>query len=267
MLEFLQYDFVVRAFVAGIATAVVAPLIGMFLVVRRYALMADTLAHVSLVGVALGLLTGINPLASALVIAIVASMGMERLRESKHVSGENVLALFLSGGLAIAVVLMSLSGGSGANLVSYLFGSITTVSASDVILMIGISVLVLASVITLYKEFFFVSFNETLAIASGLPVRLLNILLMILAAMTVAISMRVVGVLLIGALMVIPIVSAIQFRWSFKKTLIMGMIFSLVSVVTGLCTSYYLDLASGGTIVVAALIIFFISLIANRGKR
>ncbi len=266
MLDLFQYDFIVRAFIAGIITAIIAPLIGMFLVVRRYSLMADTLAHVSLVGVAVGLLTNLNPVLSSLVTAVIASIGIERLRESKKVFGESVLALFLSGGLAIAVVLISLSHGFSVNLVSYLFGSITTVSTSDIYIIAGASIIIFATVLILYKEFFFISFNEELAVANGLNVRALNILLIVLAAITVSLSMRIVGVLLIGALMIIPIVSAMQFKLSFKKTLITGIIISLISVISGLFASYYLNLATGGTIVVIALIIFCLSLIINRGK-
>jgi zinc transport system permease protein len=266
MLSIFQYDFLIRAFVAGIITAIIAPLIGMFLVVRRYSLMADTLAHVSLVGVAIGLLTNLNPVLSSLFTVVIASIAIEKLRENKKVFGESILALFLSGGLAVAVVLISLSHGFNVNLVSYLFGSITTVSLTDIYIIAGVGVLILATIFTLYKELFFISFNEELAIANGLKVRFFNILLIILAAVTVALSMRIVGVLLIGALMIIPVVSAIQFRLSFFKTLIVAVIISLVSVIFGLFTSYYFNLASGGTIVVIALIIFGISLLINRNK-
>ena len=128
MLEIFQYDFMIRAFVAGVTIALLAPMIGMFLVVRRYSYLADTLAHVSLVGVALGVLTGINPIITAMGVAIAASLGIENLRENKRLFGESILALFLSGSLALAVVLMSLSKGFQGDLFSYLFGSITTVS-------------------------------------------------------------------------------------------------------------------------------------------
>jgi zinc transport system permease protein len=261
-----HYDFIVRAFEAGLITAIVAPLIGMFLVVRRYSLMADTLAHISLVGVAIGLLTNLNPVLCSLVTTAVASVGIERLRESRKIFGESVLALFLSGGLAVAVVLISLSHGFSVNLVSYLFGSITTVSPTDVYVIAGAGLLILAIMATLYKEFFFVSFNEELAAANGLNVRAFNILLITITAVTVSLSMRIVGILLIGALMIIPVVSAIQFRLSFLRTLLTAVAISIVSVVSGLFASYYLNLATGGTIVVVALLIFCLSLIINRRR-
>jgi zinc transport system permease protein len=260
MLDIFQYDFMVRAFEAGIAIGIAAPLVGMFLVVRRYSLMADTLAHVSLAGVAIGLLLAINPIFSAIGLSLVAAGGIESLRNSKRIFGESVLALFLSGSLAVAVVILSIAKGFNANLFSYLFGSISTVSPSDLWITGVLAVVVLLDVFLLYKELFFVSFDEELAAASGLPVRRLNLAMVMLAALTVSLSIRIVGVLLIGALMVIPVISAMQYGKGFRTTLILSVIFSLISVIVGLFASYYLDLASGGAIVLVALFIFIVSL-------
>ena len=260
MLDIFQYDFMVRAFEAGIAIGIAAPLVGMFLVVRRYSLMADTLAHVSLAGVATGLLLAINPIFSAIGLSLVAASGIESLRNSKRIFGESVLALFLSGSLAIAVVILSIAKGFNANLFSYLFGSISTVSPADLWITGVLAVVVFLDVFLLYKELFFVSFDEELAAASGLPVRRLNLAMVMLAALTVSLSIRIVGVLLIGALMVIPVISAMQYGKGFRTTLILSVIFSLISVVVGLFASYYLDLASGGAIVLVALVIFIGSL-------
>ena len=250
----------VRAFEAGIAIGVVAPLIGMFLVVRRYSLMADTLAHVSFAGVALGLLVGLNPIFSAIGLSVLAAFGIESLRSSGRIFGESVLALFLSGSLALAVVIISLSDGFNASLFGYLFGSISTVSTQDLWVIIILAVVVLLDVIFLYKELFFASFDAELARASGLPVKAINLTIVVLAAIAVAISIRIVGVLLIGALMVIPVISAMLYRRSFKYTLVLSVVFSVVSVIAGLFASFYLDLASGGAIVLVALIIFLLSL-------
>lgn len=251
----------VRAFEAGIAIGIVAPLIGMFLVVRRYSLMADTLAHVSFAGVALGLLFAINPIFSAIGLSAVAAFGIESLRSSRRIFGESVLALFLSGSLAIAVIILSLAKGFNANLFSYLFGSISTVSQEDLWVIIALAIIVFLDVVFLYKELFFTSFDPELAEASGLPVKVVNLMMVVLAAVAVAISIRIVGVLLIGALMVIPIISAMQYGRGFRTTLMLSVAFSLISVVLGLFASYYLNLASGGAIVVCALIVFLFSLI------
>lgn len=260
MLEIFQYDFMVRAFEAGIAIGIVAPLIGMFLVVRRYSLLADTLAHVSLAGVAIGLLFKFNPIFSAIMLSVGASFGIEQLRASRRIFGESVLALFLSGSLAIAVVTLSLAKGFNASLFSYLFGSISTVSQIDVWIIVALAIIVFLDIIFLYKELFFISFDEEVARASGLPVRRLNLAMVMLAAITVALSLRIVGVLLIGALMVIPVISAMQYKRGFRTTLLLSVCFSLFSVITGLFASYYFDLASGGAIVLVALFIFLVSL-------
>lgn len=254
----------VRAFEAGIAIGIIAPLIGMFLVVRRYSLLADTLAHTSLAGVAIGLLFRINPVLSAIVLSVIASLGIEQLRASRRVFSESVLALFLSGSLAVAVVILSLAKGFNAGLFGYLFGSISTVSQTDVWVIVALAVMVFLNVVLLYKELFFVSFDEELAQASGLPVRRLNFTIVLLAAITVALSIRIVGVLLIGALMVIPVISAIQYGRGFRATLILSVIFSLLSVLVGLFASYYFNLASGGAIVLVALIIFLLSLAVSK---
>lgn len=260
MFEIFQYDFMIRAFMAGIIIAIVAPLIGCFLVVRRYSLMADTLAHVSLVGVAVGLLTKGNPVATATITSVIAALGIEKLRTSKKIFGESILALFLSGSLAVASVLISLANSFNSNLFSYLFGSITTVSPQDLYFIGGLGLVVLISIFLVYKELFLVSSDEELAQVNGVNPKVFNILLVILAAVTVSLSMNIVGILLVGALMVIPVITAMQWARSFQQTLFFAVGFSFVSVVSGLFVSYYLDLASGGTIVLVALALFLFSL-------
>ncbi len=264
MPEIFQYDFMIRAFLAGTIIAIIAPLIGTFLVVRRYALMADTLAHVSLVGVAVGILTGGNPVITATVTSVIAALGIDKLRTTQKIHGESVLALFLSGSLAIASVIISLANGFNANIFSYLFGSISTVSESDLYFIGALGIVVLCAVFCLFKELFFVSFDEELAQANGLNVKVFNRILVILAAITVSLAMRIVGILLIGALMVIPVITAMQYGKSFKKTLLLSVLFSLIAVIIGLVVSYYANIASGGTIVLIALMLFLISLFLNK---
>lgn len=264
MPEIFELDFMVRAFGAGLLVAVIVPLIGVFLVVRRYSLMADTLAHVSLVGVAIGLLTKTHPVASAVIASTVAAVLIERLRGVKKIFAESILALFLSGSLAIAVVIISLARGLNANLLSYLFGSLSAIDSTDLYLLGALFIVVVSAVTLLYKEFFLVSFDEEIAEASGVKARALNLVMVILAAVTVSVSMRIVGVLLIGALMVIPVISARQFDRSFLRTMFLAIGFSVTSVISGLVLSYYYDLASGGTIVLVSLCMFFISIVVNR---
>ena len=254
----------VRAFAAGAIVGVIAPLIGTFLVIRRFSRLADTLAHVSLAGVAVGLLTKTDPVISAVIVSVFTALVVERLRESKRIFGESALALFLWSGMAVAVVIISLARGFNVGLFSFLFGSIATVSTGDLYFIGILGVIVLIMVISFYKELFLVSSDEELAMVSGVNARVFNMILMILAAVTVSFSMRIVGILLIGALMVIPVITAMQFSRSFKQTLIYSVLISLVSVITGLFVSYYFDLASGGTIVLISLIIFLAGMFLKR---
>lgn len=267
MFEIFQYDFMQRAFVAGFIIAILAPTIGIFLVVRRYSLLADTLSHVSLVGVALSALLGIHPMIGALVTSSVAAFGIEELRTRKKLFGESVLALVLSGSLALAIVLFSFIRGASVNIVSILFGSITTVANSDVWLIGGFGLAVVTVTLRWFKVFFLTSYDEELARANRVPVRVLNTILVGMAGVTVSLSLRIVGTLLIGALMVIPVLTATQFKQSFRGTFLISLVASFVSVMVGLYASFYLNLPSGGTIVLVALALFLMSLSVSKLRR
>ncbi len=256
MLEILTYDFMQRAFLVGLIVAVVAPTIGIFFVVRRYSAIADTLAHTSLAGIALSLVWNLASMPTALVVSMVSVLGIEQLREKKKLPADTIVSLFLFGGLALGVVLLGLAKGKQVNVVNYLFGNIVTVTASDILLVSVIGGLAFLCAIVFWKPLFAVSLDEETAIANGLPVRRLNRLLAILGAATIAISMNVVGVLLIGALMVIPILAAMQFHRGFRSTWEIALLFSILSVIGGLIASYYLHLASGGTIVLCTIVCF-----------
>ena len=256
--DIFQYGFIVRGLEAGVIVALIAPLIGIFLVLRRYSLIADTLAHVSLAGIAIGLFFGISPVLTATGTAIVASLGIERLRTSKKVYGESALALFLSGSLALAVVLLSLAHGFNANLFNYLFGSIVTVTTEDVYIILFLAVVVISVLAFFYKELVYITFDEEAARVSGVPTGLINAILIVLAALTVSLAIPIVGVLLIAALIVIPVVTALQFRKSFFKTILYAQSISLFSVVAGIFASYLLNLSTGGTIVLTMLALFVV---------
>jgi zinc transport system permease protein len=259
MVELLQYGFIVRGLEAGIIIAIIAPFIGIFLVLRRYSLIADTLSHVSLPGVALGFLFNIPPLITAVGSSLLASLMIERLRLSKKVYGESALAIFLSGSLALATVLMSLAHGFSINLLNYLFGSIVTVKQSDVYIIAGLGGAVLVLLILFYKELVSVSFDEEAALVSGIPTKFINILLITLTALTVSLAIPIVGILLISALIVIPVVTALQLKKSFITTLLIAEGISIFSVIAGIITSFYLDTSTGGTIVLIAIGIFVLT--------
>ncbi len=262
--DLFQYGFIVRGIEAGIVVALIAPLIGIFLVLRRYSLIADTLAHVSLAGIALGLFFGLNPIFSAVGTTLVASLGIEKLRNTKRISGESALALFLSGSLAVAIVLMSLGRGLNANLFSYLFGSIVTVTESDVLTISLLALVVGTTVFLLYKELVYISFDEESAHVSGIPVRAVNTLLIAVAALTVSLAIPIVGVLLISALIVVPVITALQFKKNFLLTLLVAEGISIFSVLFGIFISFYLNLPTGGTIVLVMLAIFLLTMVGTK---
>ncbi len=263
MLEIFSYVFLQRALVAGLVIALVAPTIGLFFVVRRYSAIADTLAHISLAGVAVSLFAGTMAIPTALVVTIASVFGMERLREKKTLPPETILTLFLFGGLSVAVVLLGLSRNKNVSLTNYLFGSILTVSSFDLILITLLGALVFVLVQIFWRHFFFVSIDEDAALASGLPVKRLNRLMSILGAVTIAISMNVVGVLLVGAMMVIPVLAAMQFKRGFRETWYISLVAGVLSVIAGLFGSFYLNIASGGSIVLCAIGLFLLASIAN----
>lgn len=264
MTEMFAYDFMQRAFFAGIIIAVLASVSGSFIVLRQYSMMTETLAHSALVGVAVGLLLGSSPLWTAVVIALLSAWTIEYLRSFYHLYSDAILAIFLSGSLALAVIIVSLAGAFNSSLFSYLFGSILSVSSEDILTMIVFGGIALIVLLVFYKEFYFIAFDEEVAQTSGVRVRAFNFLLVTIVAVIIALSIRVVGTLLIGALMVIPTVAALQYQQGFARTIWLALLFALVSVIIGMASSYYFSLPSGATIVMAVLVIFIFSLVINR---
>lgn len=257
--DLFQYEFMVRAFWAGVIVAVIAPLIGSFLVVRRLSLIADALSHVALTGVAIGLLMGINPLITTVLCTVITAFIIEEIRSNESISGESILAMILPGGLALALILISVANGFNVNLFSYLFGSIATVTNQDIWIILSLGVFIISILFFFYRQFVYTSFDEESARTSGIPVRLINHIFMMLIALTVSVAMKVVGALLIGALMIIPVISSMQIIKGFKASMFVSMVIALISVLVGLVTSYYANLPAGATIVIVS-ILFFIAI-------
>lgn len=263
MFEILQFEFMQRAFIGGLITAILAPLIGIFLVVRRYSLMVDTLSHVSLLGIALGLLLNLNPYLAATATAMLASIGIEKTKEQTKLYQEAILAMFLSGSLALAIIIIS-AGNFNINIMSLLFGSITTITQIDLIIITCLAALVSLMIALFYNKFFLISFDEDLAKSAGINTKFYNYLLVLLAAIVISLALRIVGVLLIGALVVVPVMTAMQLNQSFKKTTFIAMAFSCLSVIGGLYISYYANFSSGGTIVLLAIAFFLAVLLLKK---
>ncbi|MBM3894961.1 MAG: metal ABC transporter permease [Thaumarchaeota archaeon] len=242
-----------KALIAGIAVAIICSFMGIFLVLRRYSLFGDGIAHVAFGGISLGLFLGIVPLWGAFIASVFGGLGLQKLRSSTKVSGDAAVAVVLVSGLAVGVTLVSASGGFSVDLFSFLFGSILLIGLEDMIMITAISAGIVWTLLVFQKQFLHLSFNEEQAKVAGLNTTFLNYLFVILAAVTVVNSMRLVGILLISALIVIPNISAMLFGKGFKKTVVISILMSVSSVVTGIFLSYYLNLAPSGTIVLIAV--------------
>lgn len=262
--QIFQYDFMIRAFIAGTVIAIAAPLIGSFLLIRRYSVFADTLAHVSFLSVAVAILFGFNPILTSIVGALLASSALEHLRASKRIQSENGLALFLSGSLALGVVVLSLAKTTTINIGSILFGSITTITQSDLAIITIITIVVIITMIYNFRKFFVIAFDEDYARVKGIRVTLLNYILMLASALVISVSINVIGMLLIGALMVIPVITAYQFKKGFKHSVILAVLLALAEVWLGLTASFYLDLPAGSSIVLISILFFLIASIARK---
>ncbi len=253
MPEILQYSFMVRALVAGLIVAITIPVMGSFLVARRYSLIADSLAHVSLAGVGAGLLLGIAPIAIAVPVTMCGALLLEWLRQRKQLSGEVSLAILMSGGLALAVVFTNLAKGANVDFTSYLFGSITTTNQSDLFTLAAAATAILLIIALNYRALLHIAFDEDSARIAGYKVGLLNYTLAAMTAVIAVLSLRIVGGLLISALLVIPVVTASRFSRSFIQTILLAIAFAVVAVTVGLIVAFYAGIAAGGAIVLSAI--------------
>jgi zinc transport system permease protein len=259
----LELEFMRLAFGAGIVAGVLAPTVGFFLVQREMSLIGDGIGHVAFAGVAAGLLLGISPVWTALVAAVIGAAGIEWLRSRRRAAGDQALAIMFYTGIAGGVVLVSAAGELNANLFTYLFGSILTVSRSDLVTIASLGFGALLLVAVLLRGLFAVSLDEEGARVAGLPVTALNAVVSMLAALTIGVSMRIVGILLIAALMVLPVVAAQRVAWSLRSTMAIAMTVGVASVIAGLTISYYGDLPPGGTIVLTAAGFFIAASLAE----
>jgi zinc transport system permease protein len=261
-MSILDADFMRLAFAAGGIVGVLAPAVGFFLVQRRMSLIGDGIGHVAFAGVAAGYLLGISPVATGVAASIAGAIGVEWLRGRRRTAGDQALALLFYTGIALGVVLVSAAGALNANLFTFLFGSILTVTTGDLVLVGVLGAVGLGVIAVLYRALVAASLDEEGARVGGLPVGVLNVVLAALTGVTIAASMRIVGILLIAALMVLPVIAASRVAWSIRSTILIAIAIGLASVVIGLSTSYYADLAPGGTIVLAAAAAFVVASVA-----
>ncbi len=254
---------------------ILAPLLGVFIVVRRLSLIADALSHVTLAGIAASLLienkfvmlAGLNPLYMGMVFSVGGSLFIEKLRGVYKHYQELAIPIIMSSGIGLSVIFISLANGFNTDLFSYLFGSVSAVSRTDLWIILIISIVVILAIILFYKELFLLSFDEEHAKASGIPAKTIHFLFIVMVALVIAASMRIVGILLVSSLMTLPVAASIRIAKGFKQTIILSVIFGELSVVGGLYTAYYLDLAPGGTIVMIAVLILLIAILYKKSVR
>ena len=253
-----EREFMQLALVTGLVVGACAPLIGTFLVQRRLSLLGDGIGHLAFAGVAGGLLIGIWPVWSALAVSATGALAVDRLRSRGRAQGDLALAIFFYGGIAAGVVLVSLAGSLDANLLTYLFGTILTVEPSEVWVVVALGAVILVAVGLGHRALFAMVVDEEWARVAGLPVEALNALLAVLTALTIVASMRIVGILLVAALMVLPVASAQLLARSQRAVLVWASGLGMSSVVIGLAAARQWGLAPGGTIVLVAVGTFLV---------
>ncbi|MBM7604717.1 zinc transport system permease protein [Metabacillus crassostreae] len=264
-----EYEFLQNAFMSGLLIGLIAPLLGVYVVVRRMSLIADALSHVTLAGIAASLLlekkftafAGLNPIYLGMGFSVAGSLLVEKLRAVYKHYQELAIPIILSSGVGISVIFISLADGFNTDLFSYLFGSISAVSRTDLYVIIAVSVIVIAIIFLLYKELFLLSFDEEHATASGINAKWIHFIFILLVALVIASSMRIVGILLVSSLMTLPVAASIRIAKGFKQTIFFSVLFGEISVIIGLFLSYYLDLAPGGTIVILSVLILVITIL------
>jgi zinc transport system permease protein len=264
-----EYEFLQNAFLSGMLIGLIAPLLGVFVVVRRMSLIADALSHVTLAGIAASLLlekkvaafAGLNPIYLGMAFSVTGSLFIEKLRTVYKHYQELAIPIILSSGVGISVIFISLADGFNTDLFSYLFGSISAVSRADLYVIIGITVFVIGTVFLLYKELFLLSFDEEHATASGIHAKWIHFIFILIVALVIAGSMRIVGILLVSSLMTLPVAASIRIAKGFKQTIFFSVLFGELSVIIGLILAYYLDLAPGGTIVILSVFILILAIL------
>lgn len=262
MLEVFQYSFMNRAFLVGILIAVIAPIMGVVIVLKRYSMIGDALSHNTLAGVTAAIVANINPIVGAFVFSILSALTIEKIKKYFSSYNEMAISIIMSTGVGLAGVLSGFVK-DNAVLNIFLFGSIVAISNFELYLIVGLSVIVLLTISFLYKDLFYITFDEEGARLSGVRVDRINFIFMLLAAVTIAISARTVGTLVISSLMTIPAASAMKISKSFKTTLLYSVVYAMIAVVLGIFSSFYFNVRPGGTIVVISVILLLITLLIS----
>lgn len=261
------YGFMRQAFQASFLISIIAPILGLFLILRRQTLLADTLSHVSLVGVALGLLLGVAPTWTNIVVVIFASILLEYIRIIYKSYTEISVAIMMSGGMALALVLMSFNDTTAMSLNTFLFGSIVTISTDQVLFLLVLTLLIITLYIFFRRPMYVLTFDEETAFTSGLPVRMMSIAFNVITGVAIAIIMPIVGALLVSAILILPAAISMRLSKSFTGVILIGIILAVIGMSSGLTISYYQGTPPGATITLVFLVIFFIVILLEKLKK
>lgn len=264
IIDFLQYSFIQKAFIAGFFVAITCSILGLFLVLRKMSLIGDGLSHVSFGAIALGLFFGIYPFYVAVPLVILASILILKISEKAKIYGDAAIGIVSAVGISGGVILASLSQGFNVDLFSYLFGNILAISNLEVVLSALLSIIVILVIYFFYWDLFSATFDEEYSKTTGIKTTFINNLLTILTAVTVVLSIRMAGVMLVSALLILPAVTALQLSSGFKKAMLISVITSLLSISLGIIFSFFLDLPTGATIVMINVLFFGIALVYKK---
>lgn len=259
----LQYGFMQNALMAAIFISILCPLVGVFLVLKRYSMMGDTLSHASFAGVAIGLVLGYNPILCAFIFTSICAILIEFLRNYYKKYAELILVITLTLSVGIGITLVS-TGKAGNSVNSFLFGSILTVTKSDLYIMLILSVISIALLYFLYDKLLYITFDEDGAKVSGIKVKLINYIFALLVGATISVSLRIMGILVMSSMIALPVATALQLNKGFKPTMIFSICFGFVDIVLGLIISYYIDCAPGGTIALVSVSVLILVLISKK---
>lgn len=272
---FMQFEFLRNAVYTGVLIGILAPLLGVFVVVRRLSLIADALSHVTLAGIAasllvekkFGLFIGMSPLYFGMAFSVTGALFIEKLRSVYKHYQELAIPIILSAGIGLGAIFISLADGFNTDLFNYLFGSVSAVSRTDFWVIFYIAIAILITIFLFYKELFVLSFDEEHARVSGVNSKIFHLIFIVMVALVIAVSMRVVGILLVSSLMTLPVASSMRIAKGFKQTIFLSILFGEIAVIGGLITSFYFDLAPGGTIVIISVLILISTIVWKKMRR
>lgn len=263
---FVRYGFLQRALAAGVFIAVACAVLGVFLILRKDAMIGHGLSHVAFAGVALGLFLNILPLASALAVSVLASLGIMKLKDTAGLHGDAAIAIFSSLGLAVGILLATMAKSFNVDLMNYLFGDILAIEPAEVWLSVGLAGLVILAIILNYPRLLYMTFDRESARASGVKVAVLDTLLTVLTAVTIVLGMKVVGILLVAALAVIPAAAGLQAAANFRAAVVSAALIGVAAVILGLWLSLVLDIPASAAIVVVSFLIFSLFSLFSKKK-